>query len=136
MQTSGSNGTFEYSLTGGAALIARLTALSARVREAAAAAMYQDAEETMTISKGLVPVDTGTLRASGFVEPPEITADNIIVRMGYGGAASDYALKVHERTDISHKVGQAKYLSDPFFARSAGFAERFKDRFWSKWAAA
>ena len=57
-------------------------------------------------SKG-VPVDTGTLRASGTVEGP----DNLnFVVLGFGGPAAPYALVQHERTDYSHTVGEARYL--------------------------
>lgn len=130
---SGSNGAFEYSLTGADKMILVLTRLSNTAVQAAAAAMYEDAEETMTISKGLVPVDTGVLRASGYVDQPEISSNNIIVRMGYGGAASSYALEQHERTDFHHTVGQDHFLSEPFLLRADGFAERFKTRFWDAW---
>lgn len=36
-----------------------------------------------------------------------IGKDNLVVVVGY---AQSYALEVHERTDVRHKVGQAKYL--------------------------
>ena len=39
--------------------------------------------------------------------------------MGYGGAASAYALVQHERTDYRHPgQGQAKYLEGPAKARA------------------
>ena len=35
-----------------------------------------------------------------------------------------YAIPVHERMDISHKVGQAKYLEQPFLEALPGIATR------------
>jgi hypothetical protein len=62
-----------------------------------AAATYEEAEAIMADSKeNYVPIDLGTLKNSGYVEPPQIEGDTIVVRMGYGGAAKAYALAVHE----------------------------------------
>lgn len=54
-----------------------------------------------------VPVDTGTLRDSGQVHGP--TEDGKVV-IGFGGQAQDYALYQHERMDLRHRVGEARYL--------------------------
>lgn len=60
-------------------------------------ALYRRAEMIMTVSKrDFVPVDMGTLRASGHVSPPERRGREISVTLAYGGAASAYALAVHE----------------------------------------
>lgn len=75
-----------------------------------AAALYQEAQIEMTESKRRVPVDTGTLRASGHVAEPVRNGRNISVTLSYGGAASDYAIPVHENLEAHHRVGQAKYL--------------------------
>ncbi len=62
---------------------------------AGVAAVREEAERVMTISKRLVPVRHGILRASGHVTVLE-QRGLIIGRLGYGGAASRYALPVHE----------------------------------------
>jgi hypothetical protein len=72
--------------------------------------MNQWSEETMTLAKERAPVDEGTLRASGFVEPAEGAGNVITQALGFGGAASAYALIQHERLDFHHNVGQAKFL--------------------------
>jgi len=56
-----------------------------------AAGAYTIAEEVMTVSKEVVPVDTGTLKSSGFVKPPEIAPTHVSVTLGYGGPARAYA---------------------------------------------
>ena len=82
-------------------------------------ALREFAETEMTEAKRRTPVDTGVLRASGFVSPVE---DG--VRLAYGGAASDYAIYVHENLDANHPVGEAKYLERPVLEALPGLAER------------
>lgn len=93
-----------------------------------AAALKTEAELTMTESKREVPVDTGALRDSGFVDEPKISANNISVKLGYGGVATKvnpksgeitttYAVIVHENMKAHHVVGKAKFLEDPIKRR-------------------
>lgn len=71
------------------------------------AALYQQAIDIMGLSVLQVPVDTGRLRSSGFVGPPQ----NHTVKLGYG---TNYAAHVHERTETEHSGRtKSKYLSDP-----------------------
>lgn len=74
----------------------RLAALGGIVREAAAAALYVEANKILTASKRFVPVDLGALRASGFVAAPVIEGAVVSVSIGYGGPSVKYALPVHE----------------------------------------
>lgn len=90
---------------------------------AMAQALFTAAEvRVMTPSKRTyVPVDSGTLRASGFIEKPVIIlGSKAKVVMGYGGAAKSYALIVHEdpRGVVPRPGGQGgpKYLERPFNA--------------------
>jgi Bacteriophage HK97-gp10, putative tail-component len=92
--------------------------------KAMAAALYTEAEATMAESKEEVPVDTGALRASGTVALPEYTEGGVVVEMGYGGAAVDYAIFVHEDLTKHHPVGNAKFLEGPVNRRAAGMGER------------
>jgi hypothetical protein len=91
---------------------------------ALAGEMYLEAEATMTEAKQETPVDTGALRASGTVLLPEITGDEVLVQMGFGGAAVDYAIYVHEDLEKNHPVGKAKFLEDPLNRRVAGMTDR------------
>ena len=80
-------------LKGAAELIATLERLGGDMNEIAAAALKQEAENIMADSKdNYVPVESGVLRSSAYVGDPQITQASIEVEMGYGGAASDYAL--------------------------------------------
>lgn len=98
--------------------------------------LYQEAEKIMTAAKRQTPVDTGALRASGHVKLPEATPDGLRVEMGFGGPAGvgnqgstnavavGYAIYVHERLDVHHRVGKARFLSDPTEAAIPGMRDR------------
>lgn len=92
------------------------------------AAMYQEAQIEMTEAKRRVPVDTGTLRASGFVNDPERHGRQVTVTLGFGGAAEEYALIVHEDLEAFHKVGQAKYLESVLDESAPYIKDRIAER--------
>lgn len=79
------------------------------VEKATAAAVYVAANVVMTNAKQRAPIDTGVLRASGYVTLP-VPSKNPKVEVGFGGAAAPYALAQHEHTEFKHEVGEAKYL--------------------------
>ena len=111
-------------LIGADKLSSRLLKAEVKSLTALAAGLYKEAIETMAESAMEVPVDLGILRASGTVNPPEISGNGVSVTFGYGGAASDYAIPQHEREDYSHTVGKAKYLEDPLMRRANGMERR------------
>lgn len=107
----------------------------ARVVPALKTEMYQEASGILAASMPLVPVDTGALRASGYVSEPLREGNRITVTVGYGGVASKinpktgestagYALYVHENLEAFHKVGTAKYLELPFNAATRDMSTR------------
>lgn len=96
-----------------------------RAPGALGAALYQEAEAIMAESKKQVPVDTGRLRSTGYVAAPVFVRRSPRVEMGYG---TDYAVYVHERTELHHTVGKAKYLEDPLKAATRGFVRRLAAR--------
>lgn len=95
------------------------------------------------VKERFVPVDAGTLRASGFVRGPRTLGNRTVVEIGFGGPAAPYALKVHENPrsgktggvnpDGSKRksfaaTGQWKYLTTPFKQRKAGLSRRIATR--------
>ena len=123
------------------AVLAAFADLRARAPEVVREALYQEATELIADSQDLVPRDTGTLAASSFirfVDDPRTP----VVEAGYGGAASAYALKVHENPRSGKTggvspsgqrykhwaaVGQWKYLEQPFKQRAPGFSDRMAE---------
>lgn len=123
------------SLKGDILIMDRLKALE-HASGLAKIALVRMAEKTMTKAKELTPVDTGALRASGHVQRPEEVGYEIRVRLGFGGAAAPYAIIVHERTDVHHPVGQAKFLESALLQNSPRVAielRRALDEFTRQW---
>lgn len=91
-----------------------------RYTEAANAAMFSEGLRLFAASQPLVPVDTGRLRASGAVVPVG-RVFNFSVIVGY---ATHYAVSVHERVEVPHVVGQAKFLEVPMRDAIPGMLSR------------
>ena len=105
---------FEVKFANARDVKAQFEALGDAGIKAVAKAIYKSANQIMTDSKkNYVPVRTGVLRSSGTVTHPKRSGASVTVELGYGGAASAYALAQHERLDYRHKKGQAKYLELP-----------------------
>lgn len=92
-----------------------------RYRRAVGGALLLEASRIEAVSIREVPVDTGRLRATAFVTPPDTTIRAVSVQFGYG---TEYAVPVHERTEVQHRTGKAKFLSDPVNAAESGAARR------------
>ncbi len=129
---------FDLTLSGQNDVLRALTQLADDAEPAMHAALFAEGTTLMAESQQLVPRDLGTLAGSGTVqEEPGASVPTVLV--GYGGAAAPYALSVHENPrsgktggvspsgqQYKHwaKVGQWKYLEQPFKARTAGFSDR------------
>lgn len=101
------------------------------------AGMYQAEIDIMYVSQAEVPVDTGTLRASGRALEPELIGDTVVGTIGYGYGeqvnpktgelASQYAVPVHERLDVSHAAPtKAMFLRDPVDAYMTLYGETLR----------
>lgn len=98
-------------MTGGREMANNLRGLARKVEAAAERAVFKFANIEMTEMKRRTPVDTGTLRDSGKVDEPIRRGNELSVTLGFGGAAEEYALDVHEDLEAFHRVGQAKFAS-------------------------
>lgn len=80
------------------AMMGTLRKIAAKFPDKVAASLYQIAQQMMTESKRRCPVakDGGVLRASGLVSSPVRNGRKISVTLSYGGAASAFAISVHE----------------------------------------
>jgi hypothetical protein len=121
--TSGSN--HGAKVKGGAELVEKLSALQKAFPKVVVKAITAEAHVILSESVRLCPVATGRLRASGYVAPPE-SAENPHVRLGFG---ADYAVPVHEMTEVHHAEGTgAKFLSRPVDAHKGSFAADVAER--------
>ena len=109
------------------------------LKKKVAGALYKEGQILIAKSVPQVPVDTGALRGSHFVEQPKVDGTKITVALGYGGTATkvnpatgeataDYAVRVHEDLNTPHKVGNAKFLEKPAREYASQFKSNMKRR--------
>ena len=128
----------QISVTGLQEVQTRLTQFAQRHPVLVAKALTDEARFIMRESFYEVPYDTGSLRNSGFVDPPTISSRNISIKLGYGGPAvkvnpksgqltTVYAVEVHENMNTAHKIGKAKFLYDPIMRNAEKLSQRLVD---------
>lgn len=109
-----------YSLTGAKELKGFFRRSPERLGWGLKKAALADIQEVMAESQGEVPVETGTLRDAAFIK--QDSRGNIT--FGYDGKhlrphghsivpTDEYMVAVHERLDVKHAEGKAKFLEDP-----------------------
>jgi hypothetical protein len=92
--------------------------------------MVEEMEEIRAASMEIVPVDSGDLRDSAFVETQE-TPNGHQVAIGYGGNAVTYALLQHETPPevFRHDPGKSwKYLERPALEAAQTMGPRLSGR--------
>lgn len=95
-------------LTGDKALLKELRRLEKDAPGAVARALYQQGVAVLGDAIRRAPVETGVLRSSGYVAPPQEEGGHAVVEVGFGTA---YAEVQHDREDFEHpQGGEAKYL--------------------------
>ena len=117
-----------FQLVGVAKVTAAISRLAQTMPVAAAQALNEVAELTMTSSKEQTPVEFGVLKASGKVD--RATAADLKATLSYG---TEYALIVHENLNARHAPGtNAKYLENAVNKAAGTFsrdiADALKDR--------
>ena len=108
-------------LKGQQELIRKLQSLGRRVIPVVGKALNQEHEQIMTraTDKDVVPVDTGALKNTGIVLPPKTVGTVVVSEGGFGGAAVDYAVIVHE----THKT-RSKFYERPLMEALNGMDTR------------
>lgn len=115
-------------MVGGNEMASALRNLVARTPKVLAAAIHAEGEIEMTEAKRRTPVDTGALRASGFVEDVVVSPTTTRVQLGFGGPSAPYAVYVHEDLEALHPVGQAKFLESTLLESAPHMADRIARR--------
>lgn len=95
------------------------------IEKRAEKALLDEANTILREAMDQTPVETGTLRRSGTVEGPKVSAKNITVEIGFN---TDYAAAVHENLKAKHATGKAKFLEDPVNAAAPGMPARLSAR--------
>ena len=102
-----------------------LTYGGVRAAKALGQGLYREGALAFAASQREVPVDTGILKNSGVLSKPYFYGGSLVVDISYGGAASDYAIIVHEDMEARHNEGtKAKFLEDPVKRQLVGMGDR------------
>lgn len=94
-------------LHGDEVLYARLANAPQKVQRAAGEGLRAAGEKILDEAGERTPVDTGRLKGSRAMVGPTGSGNKIEVVLQYG---TTYAIYVHERLELNHPVGQAKFL--------------------------
>lgn len=123
----GADLTATFTLEGDEELIDKIRRLFPIYSQAAEDGAWDWGQDVMNVSKrDYVPVDTGSLKASGYAEAYTGSGgDWLEVNIGF---PKDYAAPVHERMGVRHEVGQAKYLEIPLIIKSGELLPRIAQK--------
>lgn len=106
----GVNDLIKARLKGGGNVVRNLMRAEKNIPNAVARGVYTAAVDLTNTAKSNTPVDTETLKRTGYATLPERQGDRIMSECGFGGPAEDYAVDVELKDEYHHKVGQAHYL--------------------------
>ena len=94
-------------VTGEREVMRELDKVAKKAPYAVNGALFELAERIMDAAVDRAPLDTGELRRSAYVAPPARVGTGWTIDLGFGAA---HALRVHEATERSYRVGEAKFL--------------------------
>jgi hypothetical protein len=118
---------FNAKMRGVKKLLKKLEQIGKDAPKVLGGALYQEGLAIDALATERTPVDTGRLRATHYVTPPQKT-DTGTGRVVEVGFATDYAVYVHEMTGSNHTTGQAKYLESAMKERTPEFLPRLARR--------
>ena len=116
---------FKLKATGIGKTIKRMNHVGGDYTNATAAALYLIAEEVREDAWHRTPRDIGYLRDSSYTKPPNPRMKPMEAEVGYG---MEYAVYVHERTELNHPVGEAKFLEKALKKKTRGFVKNLKNK--------
>lgn len=125
-------------ITGFSCVVSSLNTMKSGLFAKLSGCLSEAASSVMAESLKITPVATGELRARAFVDNPAVTGDTRKISLGYerngsvypvtpSGSSEEYAVLVHERMDVSHAVGQAKFLETALKNFEPAFLSVIKD---------
>lgn len=119
--------TFDADLLGEKQVRRNLQRLAKRFPLAFSAAMLQEGYGIDADAVQMTPVDTGRLRGSHYVAPPQRDPQDGVdtVEVGFG---TQYGAFVHENVNADFTVGEAEFLRTAVTAAIAGMAARIARR--------
>lgn len=109
------------------AFAASLAQLGKRLEDGSAAALRAQVDDIGEAANadGNVPVQTGALRESQFIEGPLTGQGRSTVRIGYD---VPYGLSVHEAPQSERRTGRSKFLESVITEKAADFGDRLREK--------
>lgn len=104
-----SSSKFQVKITGQEAIKQKLLALGRAWPKAVQQALFQETKELESEAVDRTPRDKGTLRGS-YETTVKRSGRGFLARILVGGPAAPYALAVHERVEVFHKIGGPLFL--------------------------
>lgn len=129
-------GAISFTLRGVQAMQSAIDAIAAGMIDDLVIAVREEAEEVMRRAKTeFVPINESTLMLSGFVNDVVRKGNDVMVDMGFGGDADEYAMTVHETpskfdpatwkgVNVRFNRGGSKYLERPLMEATQGMNDR------------
>ena len=72
--------------------------------------MLKEGTRLMGLMRARTPYRNGSLKNSGLVQGPDDEGNDIIVVLSFGNDQVNYAIPVHERINLRHRHGRAKFM--------------------------
>lgn len=113
---------------GAADMAEKIARICTQTQQRIGSALYREGLDVMKDSMRRTPVDTGALRASHELQPVQGRGDETSITIQAGGPSAPYGLIVHERLDVNHPVGEAKFLENAINAAKPGLLDRMAAR--------
>jgi hypothetical protein len=88
----------------------KLKEFSNRIREIIKRNMGAEGTRLMALMKARTPYRNGALKGSGQSQGPDYEGNDIIVVLSFGSDTVHYAIPVHERINVRHRHGRAKFM--------------------------
>lgn len=114
-------------LTGQKQILQRISRIAKQMPDTIVKALTQEGNVELTEMRRRTPVEFGPLRAS-LTMSVERNGSRITLEFGAGGPSAPYAVYVHERTELLHKVGEAKFIERPLKESAPHWSSRISRR--------
>jgi hypothetical protein len=114
-------------LTGQNQILQRIRRIAKQMPDTVLKALTQEGNVELTEMRRRTPVQFGPLRAS-LTMSVERKGSTLTLEFGAGGPSAPYAVYVHERTELFHKVGEAKFIERPLKESAPHWSSRISRR--------
>lgn len=110
-----------------AAFTASLGQLQKHIEQASAAALESHVRDIGEVAnaEGNVPIQTGALRDSQFIEGPLTGSGRSAMRIGYG---VEYSLLVHEQPQSARRSGRSKWLESVIAEKAPDLGDILREK--------